>query len=704
MPASAQRITRQRSPLVRSLTAFGAWGGGLVDRARAALGRINATRRKSSGPWLRTPTHRSASPTVILGVAAIIALLVGTAGSLAVLNGLEARADAQDALTHARAIETVLRGGDSLTTDSLQQVQAHLKALAADVARLRGNALASPVLLDPAGAGTIPHVLALAADLVAAGQAGTDAGLVLVPHIGDLFHALSGANSAASTAPPLTQADIARIGADLDAVGRLLRLAVTERASVRDDDLRRLGLASFVPQLQQFDALASRAETILDQVHPLVGALPALLGLATPANYLLLNLDSDELRPGGGFIGNYGILTVSGAHLQSGIALHDIYTLDCPRGCPFNPVPPAFSWLDVAGSQFGLRDANADPDYPASSQLIEQLLAKEGGPQVDGVISITPALIEAILQVTGPISVPQYHLTVDASNLQDELHYFHLSAGAELPGQVSGKPYGTTDRKVIDALLAKNLLAAVGKLSSAQQRTLLSTAQNALQTRDLQVYFNNADAEQVLANFGLTGAVSTPAGGDSLLVVDANLGVNYVNADVGEQIADTVTLDTSGAATHDLTISYTYNRRSHLYDATFLASGGTFSYRDFVRVIVPREATLASGVGCGWASVTQSNARAWGCLFVVRPSQTATLHLRWTVPGVLAKASGVRTYQLYLQRQAGNRVSENVAITAPNGAHIKQPLSSPLAATSATTATFAGELTRSQTLVLSTVA
>jgi hypothetical protein len=317
------------------------------------------------------------------------------------------------------------------------------------------------------------------------------------------------------------------------------------------------------------------------------------------------------------------------------------------------------------------------------------------------VICITPALIESVLQVTGPISVPQYNITVSASNLQDVLHYYHLEAGAGF-GQVSGNPYGTSDRKVLDALLAKNLLAAAGKLSASQQRALGSVALTALQTRDLQIYFNNADAEQVLANFGLTGAVSTPAGGDSLLVVDANLGVNYVNADVNEQIADTVTLDASGAATHDLTISYTYNRRSHLYDAIFAASGGGFYYRDFVRVIVPQTATLASSAGCGWASVTQTNARAWGCLFVLPASKTATLHLHWTIPRVMAKAGGGYTYQLYLQRQAGNLVTENITITVPNGTQIKQPAAPPLTSASPTKAAFSGQLTRSQSLVLST--
>lgn len=53
-------------------------------------------------------------------------------------------------------------------------------------------------------------------------------------------------------------------------------------------------------------------QAILADVQELLPVIPTLLGIGTPANYLIEVLDSTELRPAGGFIGNYGIATFVG--------------------------------------------------------------------------------------------------------------------------------------------------------------------------------------------------------------------------------------------------------------------------------------------------------------------------------------------------------------------------------------------------------
>jgi hypothetical protein len=634
---------------------------------------------------------------------AACSLLVGLTCSLGALDALDAQATARDAMAHARAIEDELRGGDALSPTTLQAAQRHLTELGQDLRRLQGSSLLSGPLVDGVGAGGIRHALAMASYLVMAGDAGADAALILAPRAGDLFHGLSGATDTSATlAPPLSNADVARINDDLAAVDRLFRRALVERSYVRDDDLRRFGFASLTPQLRQLDALAPQVTTYLQNARELVGALPTLLGLSKPAQYLLLNLDSDELRPTGGFIGNYGVLTVNAGHLQGGVQLHDIYTLDCPRGCPYRPIPAAYSWMDVAPTRFGLRDANLDPDYPRSARLIMDLFTQEGGPPVDGVISITPGLAAAIMQVTGPILVPEYSRTVTATDLEDVLHYYHLLGGAGLPGSVPGSAYGTSDRKVFDALLAKDLLAAVAKAPAAQQQALIRVALNALQTRDLQVYVNDAATQQTLATLGLAGQVYTPSGGDSLLIADANVGVTYTNADVTEQLAHTVTLDAQGTATHDAALTYTYTKRSHLYDSAFVAAGGGWYYRDFVRVIVPTGAQVISGSGCRWAPVAQEQGAAWGCLFTVNASESVTLRLRWAVANVVTAGTqqGDRRYQLYLQRQAGNLVTVDTSLSLPANTRLAQPVAAPLVAAGAGGANYSASLARSQQLTV----
>src|SRR5439155_25240470 len=136
-------------------------------------------------------------------------------------------------------------------------------------------------------------------------------------------------------------------------------------------------------------------QTWLDMAVQLLPVAPALLGISTPTNYLIEVLDSTELRPGGGFIGNYGIATFSGGLLASA-HITDTYLLDRPFEAAGHsiPYPAAYTWFDLA-SGWSLRDSNLDADFPTAAQYAEQNYAREGGNiPVQGVIAITPTLIQ----------------------------------------------------------------------------------------------------------------------------------------------------------------------------------------------------------------------------------------------------------------------------------------------------------------------
>src|SRR5579884_3296169 len=57
---------------------------------------------------------------------------------------------------------------------------------------------------------------------------------------------------------------------------------------------------------------------------------PSILGIGQPARYLVLFMDRSELRPGGGFQGNFGILTMDGGRPSTSapLTLQDVYQLD----------------------------------------------------------------------------------------------------------------------------------------------------------------------------------------------------------------------------------------------------------------------------------------------------------------------------------------------------------------------------------------
>ncbi len=671
----------------------------------------------------------------VLGVLSVVISFCATQG---LLNTLDAISAARNAKVEATAVEAILKSGSYLDTQSLEDLQLRFDMLSVDMQRIQAAIpLESALAVAPGAKGPI-HVIRMATDLVNAGQYGVAAALILVPRFKGLLSTISashtptpttGATPSPTAGPPppgaLTLDELNQAMGDLNIAVTLAQQAVAERAGFTDSDLSRLGLASLLPTIHKLDPLLPQVSQYTGAVQGLVNALPSLLGFDKTRNYLLIEMDSDELRATGGFQGNYGILTFTNGRLVSGVHLHDTRNqLDCPNSsCPYRTVPtPYADWFNTDPYEFGLRDANLDPSFPATALTDESLYNIESGQTVDGVIAVTPAVIEQMLALTGAITVtipdtsPAQTVTVDAKNLQDEIHLFHASNNGNVgvPGDL-----GTTSRKAIDTVLGSALLHDIGHLSATKQKALTKVLEQSLSTHDIQVYFNDAPAENALLTFKLAAALQSPPNTDTLMVNDTNWGGSYANQDVTEHITDTITLDAQGNATHDLKIDYNYPYITHSYDVvTNTVTGQVIYWRDwfyddYVRVITPKRAALpTSYVGCGANTPTSEvGFGVMGCPFRIdRPGDgtnypsSHSLEFVWKVPAAAVQQGGGWQYQLLMQRQAGSRVTVTINITLPNGMRFTTPPvgSSTVVfkATSATQATATTDLPKDETFTV----
>jgi len=121
------------------------------------------------------------------------------------------------------------------------------------------------------------------------------------------------------------------------------------------------------------DDLATRLPRIRDRAtsadHGL-SALMAFAGDSGPRRYLFLSQNPDEVRPTGGFIGTYGVLTAEGGVMKLE-RYDDIHRWAQPR--PQADVPVA-----QVGSPYRYHDpplrrtianVNTGPDWPQAAQL-----------------------------------------------------------------------------------------------------------------------------------------------------------------------------------------------------------------------------------------------------------------------------------------------------------------------------------------------
>lgn len=627
----------------------------------------------------------------LLAVLAVVIIIVGFCGTKSVLTVLDAMSAARDAKVQVAAIETLLKNGSYADTNDLTTLQARLVTLDGDLNRMQ-SALPGPVAQLGAVA-SVTHTLRMATDLVGAGRYATEAALILVPHLKAFFSDINGkatsttggASTGDSTPNGLTMDELTHAQQDIAQASTLVQQALTERQYIHESDLNTIGLGSVIPLVQKLDRLAPQLPTALRYANTVMTSLPGLLGITRPAHYLFFDMDSDELRPSGGFLGNYAVVTVQQGRLVGGIHLKDVTTLDCPMGrgqCPYQQIPAYYAWMDIAPFAFGMRDANLSPDYPTSAKLVMAQYQHESGRTVDGVIMITPAIIKEVLALTGPIAVPGFSPAVNAKNLQDVIHYYHIISGTTNadPGTT-----GTTSRKVIDTLLGSALLRRVASLSAHQQNVIVRALLQGLVTKDVQVYFVDPAMEGLLGALHRDAAIPMPAGTDGLMASDANVGASYYNADMQESVADTITFDRQGNALHNATFTYRFPVVDHLY--TDVYANGPYPvnwYIDVVRVIVPPSATLLDQQvvqcpNCFSVAAPEPGHRVWSIRIQrLLRGGTVVLHFHWMTPHVLQPTTVGHDYHLQLYRQAGNRVAYTITIIPPAGSQIVQPLKGPL--------------------------
>jgi Protein of unknown function (DUF4012) len=462
----------------------------------------------------------------------------------------------------------------------------------------------------------------------------------------------------------LSSADFNGIDKNFSQLKGLIEQAIAQVNQLQPSD------SQFDPRIgkviELFHQYLPTIETWLHNADALLAIAPTLLGVGVPSHYLIEVLDSTELRPGGGFIGNFGIATMTGGKLIDA-HITDSYLFDGAFHSTGKdiPYPATYQWFSryLAPASWSLRDSNLEADFPTSAQLGELNYKREGGnTSLQGLIAITPAFIQHLLAVTGPIALPEYHETVTAQNLVDLIHYHQLGPGQE--GTDVPSPDGHSSvRKHFTELLAEHFMARTHQLPPSTMATFIRVMINDLHTKDLQVYFNAGTAETALQQLHLASTIDSTVN-DGLFVVDANISQNKANNLITTTLNDQVTIDANGNALHQATLHYSWMAAGNVY--------GSLIYRDYVRVYMPIGSVVLQQQGWQPAGTSTAYGRkviAGTILFKFH--QTFTLHLVWKVPHAARKDVQGWHYLYEMQRQAGANWALNLTVDLPSCATIK---------------------------------
>jgi Protein of unknown function (DUF4012) len=333
------------------------------------------------------------------------------------------------------------------------------------------------------------------------------------------------------------------------------------------------------------------------------------------------------------------------------------------------PPAPLKRYL-LKDASWNLLVSNWSPDFPTSAQSAAHFWDLGGGETIDGVIGINVTTLERLLDVTGPVDVPEFGVTVDSSNAYD------------LTEQYTRIPYQPqADRKAFAGLLADEVLRRVLHPESGQWSQLIDVTQSLGDEKDLLLYSFDTKQQALIRDWGWDGGVSYTSG-DHLMLVDASVNSTKLNAVVTHSADVNVQLDRDGAATTTVMVDYdndlaSWERGRDPDLVATLMLGGL--YGGYVRLLAPPGSKMISvregAQDVGLEEVSSENGLSvFGRFFALPRDTKQRLSFTYKTPPVVDKQGNTWTYTLDVQREPGWELPMNLRVGAPAGMHRDQTL------------------------------
>ncbi|MDO8241205.1 MAG: DUF4012 domain-containing protein [Candidatus Moranbacteria bacterium] len=301
-----------------------------------------------------------------------------------------------------------------------------------------------------------------------------------------------------------------------------------------------------------------------------------VLGGNGPRKYLFLFQNNQEMRATGGFIGTYGLMDISNGSIKK-FFIDGIFNPDGQLRAQIIPPAP----IQKISAAWSLHDSNWFPDFPKSAEKAAWFYEKTGGPTVDGVITMTPVVMQKLLAVTGPIEMPDYGVTVDSENFIEQIQYeVEVDYDKEL----------NEPKKILADLAPKILDKIFTTKNFADMAKTMNVLMQSLNEKQILIYSKNYDIEKILSQAGWSGEVLNTQK-DYLSIINTNINGYKTDGVVDETISHKAEIQSDGSVIDTVTV-----KRHH--------NGGNLDKEwwnkvnaDYMRVYVPKGSTLISAQG-----------------------------------------------------------------------------------------------------------
>ena len=427
---------------------------------------------------------------------------------------------------------------------------------------------------------------------------------------------------------------------------------------------------------------SAQAEKItynLDQLSTTVSSLEVFLKRDLPwlsgddgreKNILLIFQNNGELRGGsGGSLGSFGIAKFKDGGLDKIDFGTNIYKLD-NEFVKKEAIAAPDELAPFNNGHWSMKQAGFAVDGREALDKIMWFYNKETGNSVDGAITIDTTAFVSLLDIVGPIEMPEYGKTLDASNfvretqLEVQVDYFDRANG-----EAENEP-----KKILGDMIPRfteKLFKGLGDSKKSVQ--IFAALAKSLGDKNILFNFENAEFQDRLDAQNFSGWVR-PTTGDYLYVNASNVGGAKTNQLMLSDLNLSVNIAGDGNVENRLRIE-----RTHTGDGTFPDGRA----QDFMRTLIPQKSEVKS------FSPTQGNFQIWhdlgyykdgkhyvreeagknsvGFWMSLEPKEQGIAEIQYS-PNYELDVTGNFTYSILIQHQPGAPVDHvNLVVSYPEG-------------------------------------
>lgn len=431
--------------------------------------------------------------------------------------------------------------------------------------------------------------------------------------------------------------------AELEAANQALSQIDSQRypEKVKDLEVR--------SQLEKVKEMSNESITVLAEFKPVLEELPNIAGgKGERKKYLILFQNDNELRPTGGFLTAYAVVYIEDGKITPEKS-DDIYELD-QKFVKTESIPEALAVGLTTESKWNLRDMNIWPDFKQSmDQFFTSYQTIRGEPDnIDGIISVDTHVLTGLLEILGPVQIAgggTFSAEIDSRCDCPQVVYA-LSEIITRP-----TPYLREDRKGILGPLMQSVLMKAYGAPKQQFPALFQLAWQLVQGKNIQMYFNDENAQKAAETVNAAGRMVMPEDRDFLAIVNTNLGgakSNLFTTYSVKQLVNDAPVD--GTLTKTVEITYKNSRKGDNCDLEAGLLCLNASMLDWTRLYVPKGAQLVSAQG--FSSDTkvyeEGDFSVIEGYFTLEPLSLAKLSITYTIP-----YQDTEYYKVSLWKQGG---------------------------------------------------